>query len=107
MQKLDQKLPFLVRFGLNLGLNNLKFDLEAISNRIDSIGSTRSDRAFGLNLCLNNLKFDQEAISNLIDSIDSTEKMPSWLNFKFFRPFLVQFFNFCNSLIASLTSILS
>ena len=35
---------FLVRFGLNLGLNNLKFGQEAISDRIDSIGSTRSDR---------------------------------------------------------------
>ncbi len=41
----DQKWPFLVRFGLNSGLNNLKFDQEAISNQIDSIGLTRSDRS--------------------------------------------------------------
>jgi hypothetical protein len=44
LQKLDQKWPFLVRFGLNLGLNNLKFDQEAISDRLDLIGSTRLDR---------------------------------------------------------------
>ena len=39
MQKLDQKWPFLVRFGLNLGLNNLKLDQEAIFevNSIESI----------------------------------------------------------------------
>jgi hypothetical protein len=91
MQKLDQKWPFLVRFGLNLGLNNLKIDQEAIFNRINSIGSTQLDRLqkwlcgrilscldlnlvrFGLNLGLNSLKFDQEAISNRIDSIRSTQ----------------------------------
>jgi hypothetical protein len=39
------KMPFLVPFGLNLGLNNLKFGQKAISDRIDSIGSTRSDRS--------------------------------------------------------------
>ena len=32
---------FLVRFGLNLGLNNLKFGQEAISDRINSIGLNR------------------------------------------------------------------
>jgi len=42
--KLDQKWPFLVRFGLNLSLNNLKFDQEAISNQINLIGSTRLDQ---------------------------------------------------------------
>ncbi len=31
------KWPFLVRFGLNLGLNNLKFGQKAISDRIDRI----------------------------------------------------------------------
>jgi hypothetical protein len=40
MQKLDQKWPFLVRFGLNLGLNNLKFDQEAIFE-VNPIGSIR------------------------------------------------------------------
>jgi len=34
----------MVRFGLNLGLNNLKFNQEAISDQIDLIGSTRSSR---------------------------------------------------------------
>jgi hypothetical protein len=62
---LTWKWPILVRFGLNLGLNNLKFDQEAISNRLDSIGSTRLD---------------------WIDSIESTSKMASWSNFKLFRP---------------------
>jgi len=38
--------PFLVRFGLNLGLNNLKFNQEAIFavDSIESIQSSRSDR---------------------------------------------------------------
>ena len=44
MQKLDQKWPFLVRFGLNLGLNNLKFDQEAIFE-VNSIESIRSGRS--------------------------------------------------------------
>jgi len=71
-RKLDKKWPFLVRFGLNLGLNNLKFDQEAISNRIDSIGSTWSDRSDRIE-CKNGwfLKFDQEAISDRNDSIGS------------------------------------
>ncbi len=30
------KTPLLVQFGLNLGLNNLKFGQKAISDRIDS-----------------------------------------------------------------------
>ena len=39
MSKSDQKWPFLVRLGLNLGLNNLKLDQEAIFevNSIESI----------------------------------------------------------------------
>ena len=36
--------PFLVRFGQNLGLNNLKFGQESIF-AVDSIGSTRSTRS--------------------------------------------------------------
>jgi hypothetical protein len=37
------KTPFLVRFGLNLGLNSLKFGQKAISDRIDSIWSSQSN----------------------------------------------------------------
>jgi len=44
MQKLDQKWPYLVQFGLNLGLNNLKFNQEAISDQFDSNRLTQSDR---------------------------------------------------------------
>ncbi len=95
MQKSEQKWPFLVWFGLNLGLNNLKFDQEAIFDWIASIGltwldrldgSTRSDWLqkwpflvwFGLNLGLNNWKFDQEAIFDWIDLIGSTQL--DWLD---------------------------
>jgi len=35
--------PFLVRFGLNLGLNNLKFGQEAIFDLIESIRLNRVD----------------------------------------------------------------
>jgi len=41
---LGLKWPFLVRFGLNLGLNNLKFNQEAIFS-FDSIESIRSSRS--------------------------------------------------------------
>ena len=75
MQKLDQKWPYLVWFGVNLGLNNLKFDQEVISDRIDSIGSTQSDRSDRL---------DRIDRIERIDRIDV--KMDSWPNFKLFRP---------------------
>jgi len=43
------------KIGLNLGLNNLKFDQEAISDWIDSIGSTQLDR---IELTTNMTKFN-------------------------------------------------
>jgi len=66
--------PFLVQFGLNLGLNNLKFGQEAIlqsiwSNWVDLIKSIWSSLFY-----------------RVVDRVNSTAKMASWPNFKLFRP---------------------
>jgi hypothetical protein len=82
----------LVRFGLNLALNNLSFDQEAISDRIDSIGSNRLDRIDSTRL--DRLDRIDSTRSDRLDSIGSTRldrikltaNMASWSNFKLFRP---------------------
>jgi len=63
--KNDKNWPFLVWFGLNLGLNNLKFVQEDI--------------------------FYWILLKYRIDSIKSTAKMAFWTNFKLFRPKLSPF----------------
>ncbi len=73
-------LPFLVRFGLNLGLNNLKFDQEAIFEWIDSIGSKFGSKIWLPGQILSCLDL------NWSDRSDWIERKNGW-----FLPFLVRF----------------
>jgi hypothetical protein len=73
----------LVRFWLNLGLNNLKFGQESIS-AVDLIQSNQSNR-------IDPIESIQSNRSNRIDPIELIQsEMDSWTNFKLFRPKLSQ-----------------
>jgi len=76
------KTPFWVRFGLNLGLNNLKFGQKAICDwieLIESIGLIQSIRSIRSIQSIRSIRSIQS-----IRSIRS--EMAFWPNFKLFRP---------------------
>jgi len=63
------KTPYLDWFGLNLGLNNLKFGQKAICDWIESIWLIRSEMAFWPNFKLFRPKFSPNRTKNGIFSL--------------------------------------